>query len=110
MAVYDRDAFVEKLRSREHAEEDVFFGRRDRELIERMRARRHAAEEDAARRRARMRCPECGERLVDVERRGIRTEECPAGHGVWVKPHAIYQIPERERDSWLWRYYPYMTR
>lgn len=110
MAFYDRDAFVEKLRSREQAEEDVFFGRRDRELIERMRAREQAAEEEAARRRARMRCPECGERLVDVERRGILTEECPVGHGVWVKPQALYEIPERERASWLARYYPYMPR
>lgn len=107
MDLFDRDALVEKLRARERGEEDVFFGRRDRELLERMRASRRAAEEEAARRRARMRCPECGERLVDVERRGIHTEECPVGHGVWVKPDAIYEIPERERDSWFARYYPY---
>jgi hypothetical protein len=31
----------------------------------------------------------------------------PAGHGVWLKPDAIYEIPERERDSWFARYYPY---
>jgi len=104
MAFYDRDALVEKLRSREQGEEDVFFGRRDRELIERMRARDEAATEDALRARARMRCPECGAQLVDVDRRGIRTEECPAGHGVWVAPHALYEIPRRERHSWLVRY------
>ena len=105
MALYDRDPFVEMLRSREHGEEEVFFGRRDRNLIESMRARRQAEDEDAARERARRRCPECGTRLVDVDRHGIRTGECPAGHGVWIAPQALYEIPRRERDSWLVRYY-----
>jgi hypothetical protein len=108
MAAYDRDAFVEKLRYREQGEEDVFFGRHDRELIARMRALARAADEEAARRRARMRCPQCGEPLVDVDRRGILTEECPAGHGVWIAPQALYEIPARERDSWLARYLPYL--
>lgn len=110
MAVYDRDALVEKLRSREHGEEDVYFSRRDRELIDRIRERRRAEEEEALRRRARMRCPECGVHLVDVRRRGILTEECPAGHGVWMSLEALYEIPIRERDSWFARYYPYTPR
>jgi hypothetical protein len=110
MAIYDRDAFVEKLRCRERGEEGVFFGRRDRELIARMQARAQAAEEEAVRRRAHRRCPDCGDNLVDVERRGVRTAECPHGHGVWLPPSALREIPERERDSWFARYYPYTPR
>jgi uncharacterized protein with PIN domain len=110
MAAYDRDAFVEKLRCRERGEEDVFFGRRDRELIDRIRERTRALEEDTVRTRARMRCPECGTRLEEVVRRGIRTAECPAAHGLWVTRDALRDLPVRERDSWLARYLPYLPR
>jgi Zn-finger nucleic acid-binding protein len=51
-----------------------------------------------------MRCPECGEHLVEVVRRGVAIEECPQGHGLWIPPGALQTIPARERDSWLDRY------
>jgi uncharacterized protein with PIN domain len=104
MAVYDRDPFVELLKRRERGEEDVFFLRRDQELIERLRARRRHAEESRAREIARMRCPECGTRLRVVRRRGVATEECPNGHGLWVPPDALETIPAREHDAWFDRY------
>ena len=104
MASYDRDPFVELLRRRERGEEDVFFIRRDRDLIARMRARRNELEELRARQLAHMRCPECGTRLTEVVRRGVATEECPRGHGVWIPPDGLETIPEREHDAWLDRY------
>src|SRR5262245_32775782 len=110
MAAYDRDRLVEMLRRREQGEEGVFFGRRDESLIARMRTERRDAAEHAAREAAHMRCPECGAPLAEVRRRGILTEECPAGHGLWVKPEALYEIPERERHSWFARFYPYTPR
>lgn len=110
MPVFNRDSLVEKLHRREQAEEDVYFGRHDRALIERMRGQRDAAEEHAARKAAHMRCPECGAPLAEVRRRGVLTEACPAGHGLWVKPEALYEIPERERDSWFARCFPYLPR
>ena len=66
--------------------------------------------ESTIREAARMRCPECAAPLTEVRRRGILTEECPAGHGLWVKPDALYEIPVRERDSWFARFYPYLPR
>jgi hypothetical protein len=100
----DRDPFVELLLLKERGEERSYFGRRDRELIERLRARRRRAEEMAARRSAHMRCPQCGVRLTTVVRRGVETQQCPEGHGMWVPPGGLDEIREREHDAWFDRY------
>jgi uncharacterized protein with PIN domain len=99
-----RDRFVELLRLKERGAEDQFFQRRDRETIRRMRERRKLEEEQAARRAAHMRCPDCGARLETVRRRGVTTEQCPQGHGVWVPPGSLRTITAREHDSWFDRY------
>ncbi len=104
MAVFDRDPFVELLRLRERAEEDVYFQRRDRELIDRDRALRRQREESRVRQLAHHRCPDCGAPLQDVLRRGITIETCPNGHGMWVPPGALEEIPAREHDAWFDRY------
>src|SRR5262245_34871192 len=104
MEFYARDAFVDFLRRKERGAERDFFLRRDRQLIDRMRAERALAAELEARRSARMRCPECGARLTAVMRRGVATEQCPEGHGVWVPPGGLETIPEREHDAWFDRY------
>ena len=101
MQFYARDPFVEFLREKERGTEDAFFLRRDRELIDRLRRERLLAEEQQARRSAHMRCPECGARLATVVRRGVATEQCPQGHGVWVPPDGLETIPEREHDAWF---------
>jgi uncharacterized protein with PIN domain len=104
MDLYARDRLVELLRLKERGAEKDFFVRRDSELITRMRAQREAAAEQEARRCAHMRCPECGTRLATVVRRGVATEQCPHGHGMWVPPDALETIPARERDAWFDRY------
>jgi ribosomal protein L37AE/L43A len=104
MGIENRDPLVRLLQQRERGEEDVFFGRRDAQVIARARLRRKAVEEARAREAARMRCPECGEHLVEVMRRGVRTEACPSGHGVWVPPGGLETIPKRERNAWFDRY------
>jgi len=101
---YDRDPLVELLRLKEHGEEAVFFMRRDRELIARLRDRSRAQEELHARQLAHMRCPECGAQLTQVLRRGVTTEECPGGHGLWVPLDGLQTIPAREHDAWFDRY------
>ena len=101
MPVYDRDPFVELMRRRERAAETVFFLQRDRDLIARIQARRRERDELRARQLAHMRCPECGVQLVQVDRRGVATEECPRGHGLWIPPDALETIPAREHDSWF---------
>jgi TFIIB-like protein len=104
MGAYDHDPFVDLLQRRERGAEDVFFHRRDRDLIARMRARRRESDELRARELAHMRCPECGLPLVEVVRRGVATEQCPSGHGLWVPPDALETIPAREHDAWFDRY------
>ena len=104
MAVFDRDPLGEQLDEKERAEEDVFFGRRDQALIARIRARRREAEERRIRQLAHMRCPECGEPLTEVMRRGVKTESCPRGHGLWIPPGALETIRQREHDAWFDRY------
>jgi hypothetical protein len=104
MELYARDRLVELLRLKERGAEDDFFLRRDREVITRMRDRRKLDEELAARRSAHMRCPECGAPLATVLRRGIATEQCPHGHGLWVPPDGLETIPAREHDAWFDRY------
>ena len=104
MAYFDRDPLVELLRLKENGEEATYFLRRDRELIDRVRARRREQQELEARRLAHMRCPQCGEQLREVRRRGVVTEECPNGHGLWVPAGGLETIHEREHDAWLERY------
>ena len=104
MPVFDRDPLGELLGWRERAEENVFFRRRDQELLAQARARQRTREEIHARDAARMRCPECGERLREVLRRGVRTEVCPNGHGLWIPPGGVETIHKRERNAWFDRY------
>jgi uncharacterized protein with PIN domain len=101
---HGRDTLSELLRLKEHGEEDVYFLARDRELIARMQARRTEDEELRARQLAYMRCPECGSQLQEVRRRGVTTEECPMGHGLWVPRDGLETIPEREHAAWFDRY------
>ncbi len=101
MGIFDRDRFVELLQRKERGAETVYFRQRDRDLIARLQARRREREELRARELAHMRCPECGEPLVEVKRRGVATEECPKGHGLWIPPGALETIPAREHDSWF---------
>ena len=100
----DRDPFLEKLTLRERAEEDVYFAKRDRELL----ARLHEASDEEQQQRlrdvVRMRCPECGARLRRVTHHGVAVEECPVGHGMWMTAEEMRTLAERERQSWLGRY------
>ena len=67
MSDKEKDRLGEKLHQKEKAEEDRYFGEREKALLEKLR-RAKAAE----------RCPTCGGELVAVERDGGTTHECPA--------------------------------
>ena len=99
-----RDEFVDKLRLKERAEEDIYFARRDRELLRRL----HEGNEEERRRRVRelaqMRCPECGARLARVRRHGVTIEQCPVGHGMWTTEAKMRTLARRESSSWISRY------
>jgi TFIIB-like protein len=100
----DDDRLEEKLRLRERAEEDLYFARRDRELIAKLRD----VDDETQRRNIRelvyMRCPDCGARLRRATHHEVTIEECPAGHGLWMTEAEMHALARRERDSWLARY------
>jgi len=87
------------------AEEDIYFAKRDRELIRRL----HQGSEEEQRRRVRelshMRCPECGARLARADHFGVIIEECPVGHGMWLTEVEMRTLARRERNSWIGRYF-----
>jgi len=102
---YVRDPFLEKWRQKEQGEEDVYFARRDRELIERLRESKDAAERRHVQELVRMRCPDCGEKLVRSTREGVPIAQCAAGHGMWITESELHLLAERERSSWIARYF-----
>ena len=52
-----------------------------------------------------MRCPDCGETLVRATHSGVTIAECAAGHGMWITPSQLRVLAERERNSWITRYF-----
>ena len=99
----ERDPFIEKLHEKERAEEDVYFAKRDRELIARLRKVESENQRRHIRELAYMRCPDCGGRLKRVTHYGVSIEECPTGHGLWLMDSEMHTLTKRERNSWLAR-------
>jgi uncharacterized protein with PIN domain len=96
----DKDKLGEKLHEKERAEEDRYFQEHERELVEKLRKKQSAQGHETH-----GLCPRCGERLASVKEHGVTVEECPAGHGLWVDRGEIETIAQRERDSWLGRFF-----
>ena len=70
MSNSEKDSLGEKLHQKEKAEEDRYFAERDKALLEKLRGEKAAG-----------RCPTCGTALVEVERQGKTSHECPACRG-----------------------------
>ncbi len=101
---WDDTPVADRLREKERAEEVVFFRRHDRELIDKMRTADDEERRAYVRELTHMRCPECAHPLQTVEHSGVRVEECPLHHGMWLTDAERRTIAERERHSWISRY------
>jgi Transcription factor zinc-finger len=101
----DTDSLVEKLKEKERAEEDVFFGKRDRVLLEKMRRVKNETQRREIRELAHMRCPDCGALLERAAHYGATIERCPEGHGLWLTESELHALAKRERNSWIGRYF-----
>jgi hypothetical protein len=98
----EKDRLGEKLRDKQRAEEDRYFAERDRAALARLRGEGSAA---APTTEALMRCPKDGSQLTETKHLGVAVEECPTCRGMWLDQGEVEQLAQRERDSWLGRYF-----
>jgi len=103
--MHEKDPFGDKLRDKERAEEDLYFAKRDRELLEKLRVKDEAVQESASRELARGRCPKCGTRLTERRLDNVALEECASCGGVWLDHGEIASLSRRESESWLGRHF-----
>lgn len=103
--MHEKDPFGDKLKDKERAEEDLFFAKRDRELLEKLRDKDGGGREATAREIAKGRCPKCGDPLLARSADGIEVDECVACQGIWLDRGELAALSRRESESWLGRFF-----
>lgn len=101
--MHEKDPFGDKLKDKERAEEDLYFAKRDRELLDKIRGEDEAGREAATRELALGRCPRCGERLTHRSIERVDIDECASCHGIWLDKGELEALSGRESESWLGR-------
>lgn len=96
----EKDRLGERLKERERAQEDKYFADQDRAALEKLRAANPTASTATAT------CPRCGGGLQIVDHLGVKVDQCPAGHGMWLDTGELEVIAKREENSWLGRLLP----
>jgi rubrerythrin len=99
----ERDRFGEKLRDAEKAHEDVYFAKRDKELIEKLRRQKEQAFKDDLQAAASMVCPRCGQALEEQVEHGVRVDECPGCGGLWLDKGEFEVLAAHEESGWFGR-------
>jgi ribosomal protein L37AE/L43A len=97
----NRDHLGEKLRLKELADEDRYFGERDREALASLKARQAAAEELVLRERSRGRCPRCGEPLLLRSVHDATILECQPCQGIWLHKDQLPVMTHPSGREWL---------
>lgn len=97
----NKDRLGEKLRLKEMADEDRYFGERDRELLAGLQARQAAAEEHRAREHSHGRCPHCGEHLQQRTIHGATIRECQPCQGIWLHKDQLPVMTHSGGSEWL---------
>jgi hypothetical protein len=100
----EKDRYGDKLRDAEKAREDKFFADRDKELLAKLRQEKAGEDEPTLRALAHMRCPRCGEHLVEKEVSGVTLDECPSCQGLWLDKGELDALGRNEKHGWLARY------
>jgi Transcription factor zinc-finger len=96
-----KDRLGKRLKEKEKGEEDRYFAGKDREAIRRLKVKEglDLVEE------ARGHCPRCGAKLTATKVHGIQVLQCPVDCGTWIDKGELQVIAQRERDSWLGRFF-----
>jgi hypothetical protein len=100
----EKDAYGDKLRDKEKADEDRYFAERDRQLIAKRKAQMAQEAEAGQSESVHMRCPKCDEPLSPDTLRGIHVEVCATCHGIWLESGDLEQLVRRPESGWLTRY------
>ncbi len=101
----EKDPFSDKLKEKERAEENLYFAKRDRELLEKLRGKDDAAGAAALREAAKGRCPKCGEPLAHRTIDAVQIDECPACKGLWLDAGELEALSKREKESFLGKFF-----
>jgi len=96
-----KDNLTEKLALKERAEEDIYFAKRDRELIAKLKSEQEAEYEGTVRELARFRCPGCGQRLQGQVLHGVKIDVCQACRGAWLGKTDVESITGGEGRDFL---------
>ena len=95
------DRYTEFWRDVERAREDIFFARKDRELIARLREKDQQELKRAILELCWMRCRKCGRKLDEILYQRVRIDRCIGCGGVWLDPGELETLAPEEHASWL---------
>lgn len=98
----EKDRFGDKLKEAERAREDLFFAKRDQELLAKMKAAQGQGEDVLP--EALGRCPRCGTGLHHRELKGVTLDECSKCGGVWLDKGELEAIAKNENEGWIARW------
>ena len=99
----EKDRLGDKLRDAEKAQEDLYFAKRDKELIEKLRRQKEEAFKDDLKVAAALVCPRCGQALEAKVEHGVRLDECPGCGGLWLDKGEFEVLAEHEAAGWFGR-------
>ena len=99
----EKDRLGDKLHDVEKAREDMYFAKRDQELIERLKREKEQQFKDELHAAATMTCPRCGAELVGRVEHGVRVDECPSCGGLWLDKGEFEALARHEQQGWFGR-------
>jgi hypothetical protein len=99
----EKDRLGEKLRDAEKAREDLYFAKRDKELIEKLKRQKEQQFQEEVQGAGAMSCPRCGTPLSERAEHGVTVDECSNCGGIWLDKGELEALAGREQDSWLGR-------
>ena len=101
----EKDRLGDKLRDVERAHEDLYFAKRDKELIEKLKRQKEQAFKEELGAASTMVCPRCGQNLKEQVINGIRIDECPGCGGLWLDKGEYEALAEGEKAGWFGRFF-----
>ena len=93
----EKDRFGDKLRDKEHGDEERYFAQQEREKIEKLRALSAQAASTLGS------CPRDGAQLTERDHLGVRIGQCPTCDGMWLAKGQLEQICQKD-EGWAHRW------